>query len=135
MSTETKIDCPPQREPTLRVVTRPNDANPSGDIFGGWLMSQIDTAAGVCAGQRAHGPVVTISVKELLFIKPLFVYDLVSIYAEIVKVGKTSLTIHVEAFAQRNRGSHEESPIKVSDATLVFVAVSKPGVPRELPPE
>jgi acyl-CoA thioesterase YciA len=135
MANENKAACPPKREPTLRTVTRPNDANPNGDIFGGWLMSQIDIAAATCAGYRAKGPVVTIAVKELLFLKPLFVYDLVSLYAEVVKVGRTSLTVHVEVFAERNRGSHGEQPIKASDATLVFVAVSKPGVPREVPPE
>lgn len=134
MNTENKIDCPPAREPTLRIVTRPNDANPNGDIFGGWLMSEIDIAAATCAGQRAKGPVVTVAVKELLFIKPIYVYDLVSVYTEITKVGKTSVTVHVEVFSERNRGSHNETPIKVSDATLVFVAVSKPGVPREVPP-
>lgn len=135
MPTKKSIECPPNREPTLRVVTRPNDANPGGDIFGGWLMSQIDTAAATCAGQRAKGPVVTIAVKELLFLKPLFVYDLVSLYAEVTHVGKTSITVFVEVFAERNRGNYNEPAIKTSDATLVFVAVSKPGVPRRVPKE
>lgn len=120
-------------EPTLRVTTRPNDANPTGDIFGGWLMSQIDIAGAIAAGKRAQGPVVTVAVKELLFIKSIFVQDLVTFYAEVIAVGRTSITVKVEVFAQRNRGARNEPPIKVSDATLVYVAVSEPGKPREVP--
>ncbi len=120
-------------EPTLRVTTRPNDANPTGDIFGGWLMSQIDTAGAIAAGIRACGPVVTVAVKELLFIKPLYVHDLVSFFAKVVSVGKTSITISVEVFAQRERGSLHDKAQKVSDAILVYVAVSEPGKPRPVP--
>lgn len=120
-------------EPTLRVSPRPNDANKSGDIFGGWLMSQIDVACAIVATQRARGPVVTVAVNQLRFLKPLFVYDLVSFYAEVKLVGKTSLTVEVEVFAQRNRGSNGEEPVKVADATLIFVAVSEPGKPRIVP--
>jgi acyl-CoA thioesterase YciA len=122
---------PPNREATLRLTTRPNDANPMGDIFGGWLMSQIDTAAAITAGQYTNGPVVTVAVKELLFIKPLYIHDLVSFYTEVTAVGKTSVTIKVEVFAQRDRGERKGEPIiKVSEAILVFVAVSEPGKPR-----
>ncbi len=123
------------REPTLRVTTQPNDANPGGDIFGGWLMSKIDIAGAVAAGRRAKGAVVTVAVKELRFIKPIYVYDLVSFYVDIVAVGKTSITVKVDVFSQRDRGVHDDAPILVSDATLVYVAVSKPGVPREVPVE
>lgn len=125
----------PSHQPILRVVPRPNDANPHGDIFGGWVMSQIDTAAATCAMQRARGPVVTIAVKELHFIKPIFVYDLVSIYTAVTAVGKTSITVTVDVYAQRERGSYDNSAIKVSEATLVFVAVSEPGKPRAVPVE
>lgn len=128
-----EFDLPCDKEPTLKVTTRPNDANPTGDIFGGWLMSQIDIAAAIAAGQRARGPVVTVAVKELRFIKPIFIHDLVSFYTEIVAVGKTSVTVSVEVYSQRNRASHLEKAIKVSDATLVFVAVSAPGQPRLVP--
>lgn len=120
-------------DPTLRTTTRPNDANPGGDIFGGWLMSQIDIAGAIAAGIRAHGPVVTVAVKELHFIKPLFIQDLVSFYADIVSVGKTSITVAVEVYAQRSRGSQHQVAIKVSDATLIYVAVSEPGKPRQVP--
>lgn len=122
---------PPNREPILRLTTRPNDANPTGDIFGGWLMSQIDTAGAITAGQYTCGPVVTVAVKELLFIKPLYIHDLVSFYSEVISTGKTSVTIKVEVYAQRDRGERKGEPIiKVSEATLVFVAVSEPGKPR-----
>jgi acyl-CoA thioesterase YciA len=127
------LGLPKDQEPVLRVTTRPNDANPNGDIFGGWLMSEIDIAGAIVAGKRDNGPVVTVAVKELLFIKPLFVYDLVTFYAEITATGKTSVTIHVEVYAQRERGSHGGKAVKVSDAILVYVAVSEPGKPRALP--
>jgi len=124
---------PLNKQPTLRVTTRPNDANPSGDIFGGWLMSKIDIAASIAAGARANGPVVTVAVKELRFIQPIFVHDLVSFYADIISVGNTSITVGVEVYAQRQCASHKENAIKVSDAVLVFVAVSAPGVRRLVP--
>ncbi|MES2141598.1 MAG: hotdog domain-containing protein [Pseudomonadota bacterium] len=123
-------------DPTLRVKTRPNDANKGGDIFGGWLMSQIDMAGAIAAARRAKGPVVTVSVKELTFIKPLFIYDIASFYTKVISVGKTSVTIAVEVYAERYKeGETELSEIKVSDATLVYVAVSKPGEKRLVPKE
>jgi len=122
------------RQPTLRVKTRPNDANKSGDIFGGWLMSQIDIAGAMEAQIRAKGPVVTVAVSELLFIEPLYVYDLVSFYTTVEKVGNTSLTVKVEVFATRF-SDQQYQHIKVSDATLVYVAVSEPGKKRQIPAE
>lgn len=119
------------RQPTLRITTRPNDANPAGDIFGGWLMSQIDIAGSIEAKVRAKGPVATIAVKELLFLKPLFVYDLVSFYTELVRVGSTSITVKIEVFATRFCEG-EYRTIKISDATLVYVAISIPGVKRQI---
>jgi acyl-CoA thioesterase YciA len=122
---------PKNKQPTLRLTTLPNDANLNGDIFGGWLMSKIDIAGAVAAVQRANGPVVTVAVSQLQFIKPLFVYDLVSFYAEIIHVGRTSLTVKIEAYAQRARALHET--LKVADATYVYVAVSAPGKKRLVP--
>lgn len=123
-------------EPTLRVKTRPNDANKGGDIFGGWLMSQIDIAGAIAAAQRAKGPVVTVAVKELKFLQPLFIYDIASFYTKVTAVGKTSVTIEVEVYAERYQ---EEvclaSHVKVSEARLVYVAVSKPGEKRLIPTE
>ena len=121
----------------LRVKTRPNDANKSGDIFGGWLMSQIDIAGAIAAAHRAKGPVVTVAVKELTFIKPLYIYDIVSFYTKIIGVGKTSITVEVEVYAERynyEENKTELSRVKVSDATLIYVAVSKPGEKRLISP-
>ncbi len=121
----------------LRVKTRPNDANKSGDIFGGWLMSQIDSAGAIAAAHRAKGPVVTVAVKELTFIKPLYIYDIVSFYTKIISVGKTSITVEVEVYAERynyEENKTELSRVKVSDATLIYVAVSKPGKKRLISP-
>jgi acyl-CoA thioesterase YciA len=123
-------------EPTLRVKTRPNDANKAGDIFGGWLMAQIDIAGAITAAQRAKGPVVTVAVKELKLLQPLFIYDIASFYTKIITVGKTSITIAVEVYAERyQKGVNESSQIKVSEASLVYVAVSKPGEKRLIPNE
>lgn len=121
----------PKLQPVLRVKTLPNDANRSGDIFGGWLMSQIDMAGAIVATQRAKGHVVTIAVSELTLLKPLFVYDIVSFYAKITRIGKTSITVKVETYAERPPSGKEV--FKVSDATLVYVAVHKPGEKREVP--
>lgn len=127
------MQLPIDKEPTLRLTTRPNDANKSGDIFGGWLMSQIDIAGALKASERAKGAVVTVAVKQLHFIKPLYIYDVVSFYTTISKVGRTSITIDIEVYAQRRQLNGEMSVEKVSDAILVYVAVSEPGKPRELP--
>lgn len=121
----------PKQQPVLRVKTLPNDANRSGDIFGGWLMSQIDMAAAIVATRRAKGHVVTVAVSELTLLKPLYVYDIVSFYAKIKRIGKTSITVDVEAYAERAPLGKEV--IKVSDATLIFVAVNKPGEKRAVP--
>jgi acyl-CoA thioesterase YciA len=119
---------------TLRVKTRPNDANKSGDIFGGWLMSQIDIAGAIAAAECAKGPVVTVAVKDLKFIQPLFIYDIASFYTKVIRVGSTSVTVEVEVFAERyQEGAMPRSKIKVSDATLIYVAVSKPGQKRTIP--
>lgn len=122
---------PKNKQPTLRLTTMPNDANLNGDIFGGWLMSKIDIAGAIAAVQRANGPVVTVAVSQLQFIKPLFVYDLVSFYADIIHVGRTSITVNIEVYAQRARALHET--LKVSEAKYVYVAVSTPGKKRLVP--
>lgn len=127
------MELPKNCEPTLRVKTRPNDANKTGDIFGGWLMSQIDVASAIEASRRAKGPVVTVAVKNLTFLKPLFIYDIVSFYTKVTAVGKTSMTIETEVYAERQKGDGTEEVVKISDATLVFVAVYEPGKPRDIP--
>jgi len=121
----------PKREPTLRVAAMPSDANYTGDIFGGWLMGQVDIAGSIPAVQRARGRVVTVAVNSFIFKQPLFVGDIVSFYTEIVKVGTTSITVAVEVFVQRNPAQPE--CLKVTEATLTYVAVGEDRRPRVLP--
>lgn len=125
--------CLPQdRDPTLRIVAMPTDTNASGDIFGGWIMSQVDIAASIAALRRAQGRVVTVAVNSFEFHRPVFVGDLISCYAEVTRVGRTSLTVEVEVFAERNR--QQDDCIKVTQATLTFVAVDDQRRPRPVPP-
>ncbi len=122
----------PEKQPTLRVIPMVYDTNPRGDIFGGWLMSQIDIACSVVAFERAQGPVATIAVKELTFLAPLFVGDIVSFYANLVSVGEKSVTVDVDVYAQRNRYAPYET-VKISHAELVYVAITEPGKSRLIP--
>jgi len=119
---------PEGREPTLRVVPMPSDANYAGDIFGGWIMSQVDIAGSIPAIRRARGRVATIAVNSFVFKKPVFVGDLVSLYADVLRVGRTSITVGVEVFAQRRPLG--DSCVKVTEATLTYVAVDDEGRPR-----
>lgn len=121
------------RSPAIRVRAMPADANPAGDIFGGWLMSQVDLAAAVVAEQRAGGRVATVAVNAFAFQAPVYVGDLVSCYGRVVRVGRTSLTIQVEAYARRAGDSTQE--VRVTEATLTFVALDEHRRPRAVPPE
>jgi acyl-CoA thioesterase YciA len=116
----------------LKIPATPAHTNAGGDIFGGWLMSQIDIAGSIPAVLRARGRVVTASVKSLSFLKPVRVGDLISIYAEIRRVGRSSMTVEVEAYAQRNAKSPE--CVKVSEAELVYVAIDNNGRPHPVGP-
>lgn len=120
---------PPPGEPALRVTTMPADANPYGDIFGGWLMSVMDMAAGLVAARRAKGRAVTIAVDAMQFHRPVGVGDEVSVYADLIKVGRTSLTIQVESWC---RDRHGEQLCKVTEARFVFVAIDEHRKPREI---
>jgi len=120
-----------EKQPTTRVLAMPRDTNAAGDIFGGWIMSQVDIAASIAAHRRARGRVVTVAVNEFQFHQPVYVGDLISCYAEVVKVGNTSLTVHVEVIAERDRGT--EQRIKVTEASLTFVAVDQQGNKRPVP--
>jgi len=124
---------PIDREPTLRVMPMPADLNPKGDVFGGWIMAQVDIAGAIPASRRARGRVATVAVNSFLFKQPISVGDLVSFYTEIVSVGRTSVTVDVEVYAER----HPEDPlvVKVTEARLTYVAVSEEGVKREIPPQ
>ena len=122
----------PQREPTLRVVAMPSDANYAGDIFGGWLMGQVDIAGSIPALHRARGRVVTVAVNSFQFKQPVFVGDIVSFYAEIIKTGRTSITVDVAVYSQRDPA--KPTCVKVTEAMLTYVAVSEDRKPREVPP-
>ena len=122
---------PAGKEPTLRLVPMPADSNATGDIFGGWVMSQVDIAGSIPAWRRAQGPVVTVAVNSFVFKEPVYVGDLVSFYARICKVGRTSLTVDVEVFAQRGRTESREA-VKVTEAQLTYVAVDERRQPRAL---
>lgn len=133
---ETPIsDCllPVDREPTIRVIPMPRDSNSSGDVFGGWIMAQVDLAGSVAAVARAKGRVVTVSVNEFVFKEPVFVGDLCSFYSTIEKVGRTSMRIYVEVYSQR--ALNPDHVVKVTEAYITYVAVDKDRVPRPVPAE
>ncbi len=119
---------PPGKEPILRVAPMPRDANQTGDIFGGWIMGQVDIAGSIPAMRLARGRVATVAVNSFLFKQPVFVGDLVSFYAEVVRVGRTSITVNVEVYAQRK--PEREEVVKVTEATLTYVAVDENRKPR-----
>lgn len=122
-------DLLPDGQPALRVTTMPADANPYGDIFGGWLMSQMDMAAGLVAARHARGRAVTIAVEGMKFHAPVAVGDEVSVYADLVAIGRTSMTIEVEAW---RRGRHEDESCRVTQAKFVFVAIDEDRRPRPI---
>jgi acyl-CoA thioesterase YciA len=122
----------PRGELSLRTVAMPADTNPHGDIFGGWIMSLMDLAAGVAAATRAKGRVATAAVSNLSFLQPVKVGDVVCVYTDITKTGRTSMTIAVEAYVlRRNQGER----VRVTAAEFVLVAVDDHGKPHALPPE
>jgi acyl-CoA thioesterase YciA len=131
MSASEPTDSRPICEPTLRAVAMPADANASGDIFGGWLLSQMDLAGGTIASQRAKGRTVTVAITAMTFHRPVFVGDLVTCYAEVQKVGSTSVTVKVESWAKRARDGEE---VEVTEGIFTYVAVGEDRKPRPVPP-
>lgn len=121
----------PEGQPTMRLLARPMDTNSSGDIFGGWIMSQVDLAGSIEARRYARNRVVTVAVNSFHFKKPVYVGDLVSCYATIKKVGRTSITVFVEVYAERN--IKEVTCIKVTEAILTFVAIDEHGKSHAVP--
>ncbi len=120
----------PRGDLSLRTVAMPADTNPNGDIFGGWIMSLMDIAAGIAAGTRAQGRVATAAVSNLSFLQPVKVGDVVCVYTDVVRTGRTSITIGVETWVLRqNQGQREQ----VTHAEIVMVAVDEEGKPRPLP--
>lgn len=122
----------PDDQPVLRIVPMPADTNAHGTIFGGWVMAQVDIAGSIPAWDRAQGPVVTVAVNSFVFKEPVFVGDIVSFYARVLKVGRTSVTIDVEVYAQRGRAGTREA-VKVTEAQLTYVAVDEARKPRVVP--
>ena len=123
-------DQPPAHAPTIRVTAMPADSNPYGDIFGGWLMGQMDLAAGSVASRHCGGRAVTIATEEMKFHRPVFVGDELSVYATLVRTGNTSMTIEVEAW---RRGRHSDECYRVTQARFTFVAIGDDRQPRRVP--
>ncbi len=122
----------PRGNLTIRTLAMPADANPSGDIFGGWVLSQMDIAGGLCAGERAAGRVVTAAVESMSFLKPVYVGDILCVYTRVVREGRSSLAVNVEAWARRD---HRDDRVRVTDALFTFVAIDDNKRPRPLPPK
>jgi acyl-CoA thioesterase YciA len=125
------VSLPVNRDPVLRVMPMPADANVHGDVFGGWIMAQVDIAGSIPAARRAAGRVATVSVNSFIFKQPVFVGDLLSFYADVIRTGTTSVTVEVEVYAQRQRLDAEV--VKVTEATLVYVATDDARRSRPLP--
>ncbi len=121
----------PRGDLTVRTIAMPADTNANGDIFGGWVLSQMDQAGGIAGVERARGRVVTVKVDTLTFIQPVKVGDVLCVYTLVENVGRTSMRIHIEAWARRFR---QQTRDKVTDATFTFVAVDDAGRPRVVPP-
>jgi acyl-CoA thioesterase YciA len=121
-----------ERVPILRVVPGPSDINANGHIFGGWVLSQMDIAAGIVASRRADGPVATIAIERMEFIAPIHLRDLISVYAQVEHVGRTSMKVRIEVIAHRDRGATE---VKVTEGLFTFVALDENHRPRPVEPE
>jgi len=115
------------REPILRVVPGPTDINANGHIFGGWVLSQMDIAGGIAASRRAGGAVATVAIEAMHFIEPIHVRDVISVYAEVERVGRTSMGVRIEVIATRDRGATE---VKVTEGLFTFVALDQNYRPR-----
>lgn len=123
----------PDDSPALRVVPMPTDLNQYGDIFGGWVMAQVDVAGSIPAHRRARGRVATVSVNSFVFKQPISAGDVVSFYAKVVKVGRSSITVNVEVYAERDYA--QPVTVKVTEAQLTYVAIDENGQKRDVPPE
>jgi acyl-CoA thioesterase YciA len=114
-------------EPILRVVPGPGDINANGHIFGGWVLSQMDIAAGIVASREAQGPVATVAIDAMAFLEPILLRDLVSVYARVERIGRTSIAIRIDVIATRDRGTTE---VKVTEGLFTFVALDENHQPR-----
>ena len=122
---------PGDRELVLRVMPLPADVNANGDIFGGWIMAQVDLAGAVLPARIARGRIATVAVNEFVFKQPVSIGDLLSFYARVTRIGKTSITVHVEVYAERNPANLHV--VKVTEAKVTYVAIDRDGQPRQIP--
>ena len=120
------------RAPVLRVVPGPSDINANGHIFGGWVLSQMDIAAGIVASRRSKGPVATVAIEAMEFIAPIHLRDVISVYASVERVGRTSMAVRIEVIAQRDLGATE---VKVTEGVFTFVALDAEHRPRAVDPQ
>ena len=125
---------PPQIEPAIRTIALPADANANGDIFGGWLLSQMDLAGAAVAGRRSRSRVATVALTGMSFRRPVYIGDEVTCYATILKVGHTSLTVKVESWVRRSRGIEDDRAISVTEGIFTYVAIGPDGAPRPVAP-
>jgi len=125
------VELPGDRQLVLRVMPMPADANGNGDIFGGWIMAQVDLAGAVLPARIARGRIATVAVNQFVFKQPVSVGDLLSFYARVDRVGNTSVTVHVEVYAERNPANPQV--VKVTEANLTYVAIDRSGQPRTIP--
>jgi acyl-CoA thioesterase YciA len=125
------LQLPDDRQLVMRVMPMPADANGNGDIFGGWIMAQVDLAGAVIPSRIAKGRIVTVAVNEFVFKQPVSMGDLLSFYAKVERIGKTSITVNVEVFAERNPA--DLHVVKVTEANITYVAIDRDGRPRPLP--
>ena len=125
------LQLPDDRQLVLRVMPMPADANGNGDIFGGWIMAQVDLAGAVLPARIAKGRIVTVAVNEFIFKQPVSIGDLLSFYAKVERIGRTSITVNVEVYAERNPANLHV--VKVTQANLTYVAIDRNGQPRTIP--
>ena len=125
------LQLPGDRQLVMRVMPMPADANGNGDIFGGWIMAQVDLAGAVLPARIAKGRIVTVAVNQFIFKQPVSIGDLLSFYAKVERIGKTSVTVNVEVYAERDPANLHV--VKVTEANLTYVAIDREGKPRLIP--
>ncbi|MDB5880556.1 MAG: putative acyl-CoA thioester hydrolase [Ramlibacter sp.] len=131
-SSAPKVDLPTDRELVLKVIPMPADSNANGDIFGGWVMAQVDLAGSVLPARYAKGRMATVAVNQFIFKQPVRVGDILSFYSEVTRIGRTSITVKVEVFAERFQAQGQY--VKVTEASVTYVAIDDAGRPRPVPP-
>jgi acyl-CoA thioesterase YciA len=131
-SSAPKVDLPVDKELVLKVIPMPADSNANGDIFGGWVMAQVDLAGSVLPARHAKGRMATVAVNEFIFKQPVRVGDILSFYSEVTRIGRTSVTVKVEVFAERFQSQGQY--VKVTEASVTYVAIDDAGKPRPIPP-